>query len=96
MNENRSPAAIVRRKVVEEGQVGGSVEDGILLVMEAGMPEFDRTQDFDTLTFSGDGDLRRMADAAPGGVQRRVLTETGFIGEDQRPVLGLGFFLRLG
>lgn len=96
MDENRSPAAIVRGEVVEEGQVGGSVEDGILSVMEAGLPEFDRTQDFDTLPLSGDGDLRRMTDAAPGGVQRRVLTETGFIGEDQCPVLGVGFFLRLG
>ncbi len=81
---------------MKEGQVGGSVEDGILLVMKAGMPEFDRTQDFDTLTFSSDGDLRRVADAAPGGVQRRVLAETGFVGEDQRPVLGSGFFLRRG
>jgi hypothetical protein len=96
LNENRSPAAIVRGEVVEEGQVGRSVEDGILLVMEAGMPELDRAQDFDTLPFAGDGDLGRMADAAPGGVQRRVLTKAGFIGEDQRPVLGLGFFLRLG
>lgn len=96
MNQDRSPAAIVRGEVVEESEVGGSVEDGILLVMEAGVPEFDRAQDFDTLAFSADGDLGRMADAAPGGMQGGVLTETGFIGEDQGPVLGLGFFLRLG
>ena len=96
MNKNRSPAAIVRGEVVEEGEVGGSVEDGILLVVEAGLPKFDGAQDFDTLTFSGDGDFRGMADAAPGGVQGRVLTETGFIGKNQRPVLGAGFFLRRG
>jgi len=82
LNKNRSPAAIVRGEVVEEGEVGGSVEDGILLVVEAGLPKFDGAQDFDTLTFSGDGDFRGMADAAPGGVQCRVLTETGFIGKN--------------
>lgn len=92
MNENRSPAAIGSGEAVEESEVGGGVEDGILLVMEAGMPKFDRAQDFDALPFPADGDLGRVADAAPGGVQRRVLTETGFIGEDQCPVLSLGFF----
>jgi hypothetical protein len=96
LNQDRSPAAIDRGEVMEEGQIRGSFEDAILLVMEAGMPEFDGAQDFDTLPFAADGDLGRMADAAPGGVERRVLTEAGFIGENQRPVLGLGLFLRLG
>jgi hypothetical protein len=29
-------------------------------------------------------------------VQRRVLPEAGLVGEDQRPVKRLGFFLRAG
>ena len=81
---------------MQEGPVGRSIEDRVLLVMEAGMPKFDGAQDLHTLTFPGDGDLRRMADPAPGGVQRGVQSETGLIGEDQRPILGLGFFLRRG
>jgi len=82
LNENRSAAAVMGGQPIKEGQVGGSIEDGILLVMEAGQPRFDRAQDLHALTFSGDGDLGRMAPAAPGGMQRRVLTETGLISED--------------
>jgi hypothetical protein len=96
LNQNRSPAAIVRGEAVEEGEVGGGVEDGILLVVEAGLPKFDGTQDFDTLAFAADGDFRGMAEAAPGGVQGGVLPETGFIGKNQRSLLGAGFFLRRG
>jgi hypothetical protein len=48
------------------------------------------------LAFAGDGDLGWMADPAPGSVQGGVLPETGFVGKNQRPVLGAGFFLRRG
>jgi len=64
--------------------------------VEAGTPELDRAQDLDALPFSGDRDQGRMTDPAPGGVQGGVLPETGFVGENQRPVLGAGFFLRRG
>jgi len=37
-----------------------------------------------------------MPHAAPGGVQRRVLPEAGFVGKDQGPVQDLGFFFKLG
>jgi hypothetical protein len=77
-------------------QVGGSIEHGGLRVVEAGTPKFDRAQDLHALPFSADGDLGRMAEPAPGSVQGGVLTETGFVGENQRPVLGAGFFLRRG
>jgi len=64
--------------------------------METAVPQFDGTQDLYALAFSGDGNFGRVADAAPGGMQRGVLTEAGFVGEDQRPAFGLGFFLMFG
>ena len=81
---------------MQEIQVGGSIEDGGLLIVEAGPPKFDGAQDLHALAFAGDGDLGRMADPAPGRVQGGVLPETGFVGKNQRPILGAGFFLRRG
>ena len=96
LNQNGSPVTVVPRQLSEESQVRGSVESGILPVVEAGLPEFDGAQDFDALALPGDRNFRRPPDAAPGGVQGGVLAEAGFVGEDQRPVLPPGFFLRLG
>jgi hypothetical protein len=43
------------------------------------------------MALAGDRNLRRVADPAPGCVQGGVLAETGLVGEDQRPVLRMGF-----
>jgi hypothetical protein len=67
-----------------------------LAIVEAGSPELDSAQDLHPLAFASDGDLGRMAEPAPGGVQGGVLPETGFVGKNQRPILGAGFFLRRG
>ncbi len=81
---------------MEEIQVGGGIEDGGLRIVEAGAPKLDSAQDLHALPFSADGDLGRMAEPAPGSVQGGVLPETGFVGKNQRPILGAGFFLRRG
>ena len=81
---------------MQEVQIGGSIEDGGLAIVEAGTPELDSAQDLDALAFAGDGDLGRMAEPAPGRVQGGVLPEAGFVGKNQRSVLGAGFFLRRG
>ena len=96
MNQNRPWAAIGARQLLQKAQVGVCVEDRVLPVMETSAPQFDGSQNLDALALSRDGDMRRMADPAPGGVQRGVLAEAGFVGEDQRPVLALVFFLRFG
>jgi hypothetical protein len=96
LNENGSPAAVMGSQLMKEVQVGGRVEDRGLTIVEAIPPEFDRAQDLHTLAFTGDRDLRRMADPAPGSMQGGVLPETGFVGKNQRPVPGSGFFLRRG
>jgi hypothetical protein len=96
LNENGTAAAIMRGQAMQEVQIGGSIEDGGLAIVEAGTPEFDSPQDLYALPFAGDGDLGRMAQPAPGSMQGGVLTKTGFVGKDQRPILGAGFFLRRG
>jgi hypothetical protein len=82
LNQNGSTPLIAPRQLFQEGEVGGGVEDGVPPVMETGAPQFDGTQDLYALAFSGNWDLGRVADAAPGGMQRGVLPEAGFVGED--------------
>jgi hypothetical protein len=96
LNENGTAAAIMRGQAMQEAQIGGSIEDGGLAIVEPRAPELDSAQDLHTLAFAGDGDLGGMAEPAPGSVQGGVLTETGFVGKNQRPILGAGFFLRRG
>jgi hypothetical protein len=50
--------------------------------MKSYLPQLDRAEDLDTLALSGHGNLRRMSDSAPGGVQGGILTEARFIGKD--------------
>ena len=96
LNENGTAAAIMRGQAMKEAQIGGSIEDRGLAIVEAGSPELNSAQDLHALAFAGDGDLGRMAEPAPGSVQGGVLPETGLVGKNQRSVLGTGFFLRRG
>jgi hypothetical protein len=82
LNENGPATAIVRGKAMKEVQIGGSIENWGLPVVEAGSPELDSAQDLHALAFAGDGDLGRMADPAPSSVQGGVLPETGFVGKN--------------
>src|SRR5579863_1898546 len=81
---------------MKEVQIGGSIEDGGLAIVEAGAPELDSAQDLHALAFAGDRDLGRMTEPAPGSVQGGVLPETGFVGKNQRPILRAGFGGRRG
>src|SRR5208282_6435176 len=96
LNENGTAAAIMRGQAMQEIQVVGSIKNGGLAIVEAGSPELDSAQDLHALAFAGDGDLGRMAEPAPRSVQGGILPETSFVGKNQRPVLGAGFFLRRG
>ena len=96
LNENGPLAAIMRREALQKIQVGSGVEDRGLRIVEAGAPKLDGAQDLDALAFAGNRDLGWMSDSAPGGVQRGVLPEAGFVGENQCAVLAAGFFLRRG
>ena len=96
LNQDRSLAAVSSSELFEEAKVRGSIEFGVLAIIEPRAPKFDGTKNLHVLTFSRHGDFRWAPDAAPGGVERRVLPETGFVSEDERPVSRAGFFLRSG
>ena len=96
LNQNRSLPAVPSSELFEEAEVRVGIEDGVLAVIEPCAPKLDGAENLHALALSGYGDFRRAPDAAPGGVERRVLPETGFVGEEQRPVSRTGFFLRAG
>src|ERR1700693_161015 len=96
LNQDRSLAAVSPGQLFEEAEIGGGIEDSVLAIVEPRTPEFDCAENLHALPLSGNRNFRRMTHAAPGGVQRRILPEAGLVGEDQRPVLRLGFFLRSG
>ena len=83
-------------QLLKEAEIGGGIEDGFLAVVEPRAPKFDGAENLHALAFSGYGDFRRAPDAAPGGVERRVLPEAGFVGEEESPVSRAGFFLSAG
>src|SRR5260370_9638655 len=95
LDEDCALVAIVLREQLEEGQVGRSVEDAVLSVVESRAPQLDGAQNFHRLAFPGDPKLGRPTDAPPPGLQRRVLPETSFVAANQRPVFPPSFFLRL-
>ena len=96
LNQNGSTTPVMPGQLFQKTQVGHGIEGRVLFVVEARAPQFDRTQDLHALALSRDWNFGRMPHAAPGGVQRRVLAEAGFVGENQSPVQGLGFFFRFG
>lgn len=96
LNQDRPLPAIPPRQLFPKAEVGGGIEDRVLAVIETRLPQFNGSEDFHGLSLSGDRDFRRAAYAAPGGVERRVLPEAGFISKDERPVSRVGFFLSVG
>src|SRR6266403_839951 len=95
LNEDGTLPSIAASQLFQESEVRGSVEDGILPVMEARLTQFDGSQKLHALALPGHGNFWGTTHPAPGSMQGRVLAKAGFVGEDQRPVLPLRFFLRL-
>ena len=96
LDQDGTLAAIVLSEQLEESQVRRSIEDAVLSVMESRAPQLDGAQNLHRLAFPGDPKLGWPSDSAPRGMQGCVLPKTSFVGENQRPVFPLGFFLRLG
>jgi hypothetical protein len=96
LNHDRSLAAISPRQLFEEAEVGAGIEGGVLSIIESCAPEFDGPEDLHAFALPGNRNLWRATHPAPGRMQGRVLPETGFVGEDQRPVPRLRFFLSCG
>ena len=93
LNQDRTVATIAAGQAFQKPQVGYRIEYGVLLIVKSRLPQFDGAEDLDTLALPSVRNLGRMSHAAPGGMQRRVLAEAGFIGKDQSAVFLLGFFL---
>ncbi len=96
LNQNRSLASVSPSDLFKEADIRNSIEDRVLAVIETRAPKFDGGEDFHALALSGYANFRRASDAAPGGVEGRVLPETGFVGEEERPVSRAGFLFRAG
>src|SRR5579884_46738 len=86
LNQDRSLPAIPPGQLFEKAKVGGGIEDTVLAIIEPRAPKFDGAENLHVLAFSRHGDFRWVPYAAPGGVERRVLPETRFVGEEERPV----------
>ena len=96
LNQNGPLPAVLSRQLFEEAEVCGSVKDRVLAIIETRAPQFDGAENLHALAFAGDGNFWWPAYAAPGGVERRILPEAGFVGEEERPVSRSGFFLSVG
>jgi hypothetical protein len=96
LDQNPSLTAVSPRQLFQKSKISGGIEDGILAIVEARAPEFNSAEDLYILPLARDGYFRRRPYAAPGGVERRVLPEAGFVCEDERPVSRAGFFLSSG
>src|SRR5437667_12798200 len=96
LNEHRALPSIAASQLLQESEVRGSVEDGVLPVMETSLLQFNDPKNLHDLALSGDGNFRRTSYPAPGGLQGGILAKAGFVVEHQRPVFPLRSFIRLG
>ena len=92
MNQDRPLAAVSPSQLFEEAEIRGGIEDCILAIIEPRAFKFDGAENLHVPAFSRYGNFRWAAHSAPGGMERRILPEAGFVGEDQRPVSRSGFF----
>ena len=96
LNQNGPLSPVSACQLLQEAEVGGGIEDGALAILKTRAPHLDGAENLHMLALASDGNFRWPAYAAPGGVERRILPETGFVGEEERPVSRAGFFLRVG
>src|SRR5665213_1274060 len=96
LNQDRPLAAVAPSHLFQETEISLGVEGAVLPILEPRTPELDGAENLHALALPGHRNFWWAAYAAPGGMQGRVLPETGFVGEDQRPVPRSGFFLRFG
>jgi hypothetical protein len=64
--------------------------------VKPGLKQFNGSQDLNALALAGNRDFRGAPHSTPSGMQGGILAEAGFVTENQRPAVALGFFLRLG
>ena len=92
LNQNGSWAALSSSRLFAKPQGCGGMENRVRAILKTRAPQLEGAGNFDALALAGDGNFRWPAYAAPGGVERRILPEAGFAGEEERPVARAGFF----
>ena len=96
LNQHCAVPTITAAELFQESSVRGRVEYGVLCVVKAGIPQIDSSKDFHIFAFASNWDFRRATNSTPCRMESGILTETGFVGKDQRPVLRVRFFLMPG
>lgn len=84
------------RQPVEKGRVAATFKDITMPVVEARPIQIDGAKDLLRVPLARRRNQRLLSAPRPRLVETRVLTETGFIGEEQGGVVFRGFFLAGG
>lgn len=87
---------VALRQPVEKGRVAATFKDVATPVVEARPVQVEGAKDLLRVPLARRRDQRLVSAACPRLVEARVLTETGFIGEQQGGVVLRGFFLAGG
>ena len=80
-------------QAIEKSRVASTFKDVATAVVEAWPVQVDRPKDLLGVPLAGRRNQRLVSAACPRLVEAGVLTETGFIGEEQGGVVLRGFFL---
>ena len=83
-------------QAIEKSRVASTFKDVATAVVEAWPVQVDRPKDLLGVPLAGRRNQRLVSAACPRLVEAGVLTETGFIGEEQGGVVLRGFFLAGG
>lgn len=96
MDALRSAGSIGARQMVEKAKIGVRVEDGVSAIGKLCGTDFDRAENLDALSLPRNRDQGLVPHLRPCLVERGVLSETGFVFEENESTFLDGFFLMLG
>lgn len=89
-------ATVALRQPIEKGRVASTFKDIAVAVVEARPVQVNGPEDLLRVPLARRRNQRLLAATRPGLVQARVLTETGFITEEQGGVVCGGLFFNRG
>ena len=87
---------VASNQPLQVDDIGRSIEDFLKMVKETGRIEFDRAKDFQSLLLPGGGNFGLASYPRPGLVESGILSESGFVLEEEGGSFASGFFLMSG
>ena len=96
LDEIDFPRKIAAHGFFEIFDVGVGSEDPLEVVKKSGAVQCDDTEYLQGVSLPCGRNFRLSADAGPGLVEGGILSEAGFVFEEDRRFLALGFFLMSG